>query len=98
MKGKILFPKKEVKKLTLDELENFVQALNCFMGEKTRLDECLCSISGSNVLADIGGDMISKYAEMIDRLSGKEITTNNDFLTFYFTEYDGDNLNKYLNE
>ena len=93
----IINPKKEVKAITLDELQYFVTALDLFMGEKTRLDECLCSISGSNVISDIGGGMMDKYAEMIDRLSGKELNDYNNFMTFYLERYDGQNLQEYLN-
>ena len=93
----IINPKKEVKSLTLDELEHFVKALDLFMGEKTRLDECLCSITGSNVLSDIGGGIMDKYGELIDRLSGKELNDFNNFMTFYLEKYDGQNLQEYLN-
>ena len=93
----IINPKKEVKSLTLEELEHFVKALDLFMGEKTRLDECLCSITGSNVLSDIGGGIMDRYGELIDRLSGKELNDFNNFMTFYLERYDGQNLQEYLN-
>ena len=93
----IINPKKEVKSLTLEELEHFVKALDLFMGEKTRLDECLCSITGSNVLSDIGGGIMDRYGELIDRLSGKELNDFNNFMTFYLEKYDGQNLQEYLN-
>ena len=93
----IINPKKEVSSLTLEELEHFVKALDLFMGEKTRLDECLCSITGSNVLSDIGGGIMDKYGELIDRLSGKELNDFNNFMTFYLERYDGQNLQEYLN-
>ena len=93
----IINPKKEVKSLSLEELEHFVKALDLFMGEKTRLDECLCSITGSNVLSDIGGGIMDRYGELIDRLSGKELNDFNNFMTFYLERYDGQNLQEYLN-
>ena len=93
----IINPKKEVKSLSLEELERFVKALDLFMGEKTRLDECLCSITGSNVLSDIGGGIMDRYGELIDRLSGKELNDFNNFMTFYLEKYDGQNLQEYLN-
>lgn len=93
----IINPKKKVKSLTLEELEHFVKALDLFMGEKTRLDECLCSITGSNVLSDIGGGIMDRYGELIDRLSGKELNDFNNFMTFYLERYDGQNLQEYLN-
>ena len=67
----IINPKKEVKAITLDELQYFVTALDLFMGEKTRLDECLCSISGSNVISDIGGGMMDKDIELLEELKGR---------------------------
>ena len=93
----IINPKKEVNSLSLEELEHFVKALDLFMGEKTRLDECLCSITGSNVLSDIGGGIMDRYGELIDRLSGKELNDFNNFMTFYLERYDGQNLQEYLN-
>ena len=93
----IINPKKEVKSLSLEELEYFVKALDLFMGEKTRLDECLCSITGSNVLSDIGGGIMDRYGELIDRLNGKELNDFNNFMTFYLERYDGQNLQEYLN-
>ena len=93
----IINPKKEVKAITLDELQYFVTALDLFMGEKTRLDECLCSITGSNVLSDIGGGIMDRYGELIDRLSGKELNDYNRFMSFYLDRYDGHNLQEYLN-
>ena len=93
----IINPKKEVKAITLDELQYFVTALDLFMGEKTRLDECLCSITGSNVLSDIGGGIMDRYGELIDRLSGKELNDYNRFMSFYLERYDGQNLQEYLN-